>query len=269
VKLQGFSRFSSAVLAYYLLCGLFQLVTVSLISFFHFLLDHKLGVIEDWVFDKGWEIVVLVKVCAFYVVQKFVHLPSQSRQPFRDLILETWKKPSRNLFALCVAAFLICIFSASPVTNFHQGANIFKALISYTGISVLLLLDVLMLLSLRLHFGFGIWENRFSVLVLALLFWLANKILFPFALAFGAHIFFIHLAVLQLALWGRDNWSDPAFFIGFVIAPMAALVGIDPVWGDRFSMLSSTSDLHVATYAAIWLLCSGFIWWRAKTEQIA
>src|SRR5690606_25140720 len=110
--------------------GVFQLVTVSLISFFHFLLDHKLGVIEDWVFDKGWEIVVLVKVCAFVVVQKFVHLPSHSRQPFRDLIIESWKRPSRNLFALCVAAFLVLIFSAEPSTNLHQGANIFKVIIS-------------------------------------------------------------------------------------------------------------------------------------------
>ena len=269
MKRLGFSQFLGSVTAYYLLSGLFQLVIVSLISFFHFLLDHKLGVIEDWVFDKGWEIVVLVKVLSFLVIQKFVHLPSLSRQPFRDMVIETWKIPSRNLFALCIAGFLISIFSAVPITNFHQGANIFKAVISYTSISILFLLDVLMIISIRYHNGFGIWGNRFAILILALLFWFANKVLFPFAVGFGAREFFLHLAVLQLAMWGRDNWADPVFFIAFIIAPMAALIGLDPVWGDRFSMFTSSShvDTSVSVACALWILSLGFIWWRTKTER--
>lgn len=271
MKSQGFSRFLSTITGYYILAAIFQLVIVSLISFFHFLLDHKLGVIEDWVFDKGWEIVVLVKVFSFFVIQKFVHLPSVSRQPFRDFIIETWKKPSRNLFALCVAGFLISLFTASPVTNLHQGTNVFKALISYMGISILILLDVLMLLSLRFHHGFGIWETRFTIFIMAMLFWLANKALFPFAVGFGVRDFFLHLAVLQLALWGKDNWSDPAFFVGFIIAPMAALIGIDPVWGDRYSVLTNTgvTGLAVSAAAGLWMLSTLFVWWRVKADQIA
>ena len=248
---------------------MFQLVIVSLISFFHFLLDHKLGVIEDWVFDKGWEIVVLVKVLSFIVIQKFVHLPSLSRQPFRDMIIESWKSPSRNLFALCIAGFIISIFSAVPVTNFHQGTNIFKALISFSGISVLFLLDVLMIISIRYHTGFGSWGNRFAVVFMAALFWGGNKILFPFAIDFGAREFFLHMSVLQLAMWGRDNWADPAFFIGFIIAPMAALIGLDPVWGNRFSMFTASNeiDLSVSVPLGLWVLTTGFIWWRTKAER--
>ncbi len=269
MKKYAFSQFVGTIVAYYVLAGMFQLVIVSLISFFHFLLDHKLGVIEDWVFDKGWEIVVLVKVLSFIVIQKFVHLPSLSRQPFRDMIIESWKSPSRNLFALCIAGFIISIFSAVPVTNFHQGTNIFKALISFSGISVLFLLDVLMIISIRYHTGFGSWGNRFAVVFMAALFWGGNKILFPFAIDFGAREFFLHMSVLQLAMWGRDNWADPAFFIGFIIAPMAALIGLDPVWGNRFSMFTASNeiDLSVSVPLGLWVLTTGFIWWRTKAER--
>jgi len=269
VKIQGFWRFVVVLASYYLLTGLFQLVTVSLISFFHFLLDHKLGVIEDWVFDKGWEIVLLVKLSAFFVIQKFVHLPSLSRQPFRDLIVETWKRPTRNLFALSVAAFFVILFFSSPEANIEQGANVFKSIISYISSSVVILLDVLLLLSLRFHHGFGSWENRFAIILMATLFWVGNKTLFPFAVDFGPREFFLHLTVLQLSLWGRDNWSDPAFFVGLVIAPMIAVLGFDPVWGGRFSLFISDQSINVSASAGIWLLATGFLWWRVKTEQIA
>lgn len=269
MKVQGIWRFVVVLASYYLLTGLFQLVIVSLISFFHFLLDHKLGVIEDWVFDKGWEIVLLVKISAFYVIQKFVHLPSLSRQPFRDLILETWKRPSRNLFALSVAAFFVILFFSSPEANIEHGANVFKSIMSYISSSIVILLDVLLLLSLRFHHGFGSWESRFAIILMAGLYSVGNNALFPFALDFGAREFFLHLTVLQLSLWGRDNWSDPAFFIGLVIAPMIAVLGFDPVWGSRFSLFASNQTADVSVAAGIWLLTSGFLWWRIKTEQIA
>lgn len=265
----GLWRFIAILTSYYLLTGLFQLVAVSLISFFHFLLDHKLGVIEDWVFDKGWEIVLLVKISAFYVIQKFVHLPSLSRQPFRDLVLETWKRPSRSLFALSVAAFFVILFYSSPEANLGQGANLFKSIISYISSSVVIILDILLLLSLRFHHGFGIWESRLAIVLMALLFWVGNKALFPFALDFSAREFFLHLTVLQLSLWGRDNWSDPTFFVGLVIAPMVAILGSDPVWGNRFSLLVSDQPSSISVSVGIWLLSSGFLWWHGKTERFA
>lgn len=267
MKLNGFWRLIIAMCAFYALTALFQLVTVSLISFFHFLLDHKLGVIEDWVFDKGWEIVVLVKLCAFFVVQKFIHLSSNSRQPFRDMVLESWKRPSRSLFALCVASFLIIIFVSSPTGNVQQEANIFKALISYISVSTVILIDVFLLLSLRFHFGFSLNENRISLVFVALLFWLGNRVLFPFAQGFEARDFFLHLTVLQLTLWQRDNWSDPAFFIALVVAPTVALLGFDPVWGIRFSLFVPSVGANVSFAAGIWMLATGFLWWRAKIEQ--
>lgn len=269
MKVVGFWRFAAAIVSYYVISAFLQIVTVSLIAFFHFLLDHKLGVIEDWVFDKGWEIVVCVKILSFFIVQKFIHLPSNSRQPFRDLILETWKPPSRKLFAICVASFLIILITAAPISNLGQSPNIFKTLVSYISSNVIILIDVVMLLSLRFYHGFSHWESRFAIVIMALLFWLANSALFPFATGFAVRDFFLHLVVLQLALWGRDNWSDPAMFVALVIAPTIALFGFDPIWGSKFSFFISSESQGIAAAMALWILTNMIFWWHSKTEQIA
>ncbi len=269
MKNSALSRFVLVVFAYYGLTGLFQLLIVSIISFFHFLLDHKLGVIEDWIFDKGWEIVVIGKVLSFILVQKFVQLPSGSRQPFRDLVIETWKRPSRQIFALCIASFLIFMLTCAPLVNSNYHASIFKMMISYIGITVLVLLDVLLLLSLRFHHGFSPWESRLTIVIMSLVYCLGNDVLFPFAQAFGMREFFLHLVTLQLAVWGRDNWSDAAFFVGLVTAPMAALIGLDPVWGAKFSLFYASSSAGIASSISIWIIASAAIWWHSKTEQFA
>lgn len=265
----GFSRFIAIWIAYYGLSGLFQLLVVSVISFFHFLLDHKLGVIEDWIFDKGWEIVVLVKIMSFAIVQKFVQLPSASRQPFRDLLIESWRRPSRQIFALCVASFLIILLTSAPLLNADYHASLFKTVISYSGIAVLTLLDVFLLLSLRMHYGFSAWESRFAIFLMSVLFCLCNDAFFPFASGFGIREFFFHLLTLQLALHSRDNWSDAAFFTLLVTAPAVALLGLDPVWGAKFSIFYTSSSSGFASSISIWLIGSLALWWFSKTEQFA
>jgi len=206
---------------------------------------------------------------AFIVVQKFIQLPSTSRQPFRDLIIATWKKPSRKLFALSVASFLVILFVTSPISNDAQNANIFKTIVSYMSSSLLVLLDVLLLISMRFHHGFSHWESRFSVLLMATFFWLGNSILFPFAQGFQMQDFFLHILIMQLALWERDNWSDPFFFTVLVIAPSISILGQDPVWGSKFSFFTIDSEYGIAYAIALLFMGTTMIWWESKTEQNA
>ena len=48
--------------SYWLLILIVHHILISTVAFFHFQLDHRLGTIEEWIFAKGWEIILVSKV---------------------------------------------------------------------------------------------------------------------------------------------------------------------------------------------------------------
>ncbi len=82
-----FFQCSEYYVAALVLMWFFHLILVSVVSFVHFQLDHSLGIIENWIFDQGWEIVTIAKLLATFVIFKFIIIRTDTRKPLHDLII--------------------------------------------------------------------------------------------------------------------------------------------------------------------------------------
>jgi hypothetical protein len=73
-----FSLGARKILLYYfgysILFLIFHLATISLVSFFHFLLDHDMSVIENWLYRNAWEMILLSKALAGFIIIKALQL---------------------------------------------------------------------------------------------------------------------------------------------------------------------------------------------------
>ena len=54
-----------------------HLILISLVSFFHLLLEHNIRTIGDWIGDRGWGLIILSKMSVFYLAMLFVNLKTK------------------------------------------------------------------------------------------------------------------------------------------------------------------------------------------------
>jgi uncharacterized membrane protein len=94
-----------------------HIIELSLVSFFHFLLDHRLAVIEGWVFDKAWEMILIAKVLPILFLLKFVYLKSQSRHPLRDQFFSGINIPSYEIWVMIVVSLILTALFTKPTLN--------------------------------------------------------------------------------------------------------------------------------------------------------
>ena len=93
--------------SYYVFYNLITLVSitiiVSLITFFHFLLDHSFEAIESGIFDNGWGLIIISKLIALFVVMKIYVLNKNDRPSFKKLALNHFKFPKKQVFPILVS----------------------------------------------------------------------------------------------------------------------------------------------------------------------
>ena len=118
-------------LLYCFLFILFHLVLVSTFSFFHFLLDHDMNTIENWLYRNRWEILSFSKISSLFISTQVTKLNRYENIRYRDIFWSFNFKPSKKIFG--VIFFLLIIFYAL-ITQFGGGlvANQFREEIFYS-----------------------------------------------------------------------------------------------------------------------------------------
>ncbi|MBT3234503.1 MAG: hypothetical protein HN353_00980 [Bdellovibrionales bacterium] len=231
---------------YQLMGWIFHLLLLSITAFFHFQLGHSLRSVDQWVVVHGWYLVILTKLAAILTFWFFLHHRLSWRGSSLLLNID-WQsiRPRRETIILLTFMSIYAFTISRPVVNetrWEQGAM----LLSYIGITTFYLADIFIydLLLSRLF-----WDNRGRVhppsnWVLLLLALLSAGTL---QLSYG------HLQKLDITLWvnlffvfylvgyyhqqdkSGVNWLRIIPFILLIFAPLGALLGEDPLWGDRFS----------------------------------
>lgn len=85
-------------LSYIVVFLLIYLFTVSIVIFFHFLLDHSLGIIEGWIFYRGWRIIIFSKIVTFYIVTVFLTVNTNIN--LKQLIKDRLKRVSSEVYII-------------------------------------------------------------------------------------------------------------------------------------------------------------------------
>ena len=97
-------------LGYQVTMLLTYLIIVSILAYFHFLLDHSLSVIEDWIFDHGWEIVIASKLLSLFIIVNFLNVQTDERAPLRKYLLDFKRNTPREIFVIIMFLFVLMVF---------------------------------------------------------------------------------------------------------------------------------------------------------------
>ncbi|MDH5415550.1 MAG: hypothetical protein OEW87_15545, partial [Flavobacteriaceae bacterium] len=116
---------------YSLLFIFLHLVMVSTFSFFHFLLNHDMSTIENWLNRNTWEILSMSKLASLIFTGQIVKLNHYSDIKFQDFFSDQSLWPSKKIFGMSL--FILTIFYAL-IIQFGGGVvqNQFKEELFYS-----------------------------------------------------------------------------------------------------------------------------------------
>lgn len=252
-------------LGFCLLFFVLHLAMVSLVAFFHFLLDHDIAIIEIWIHDNSWELLITSKFISFIIFMKIIQLNFASVARLRELpnklkFIPDLKGVALVLFFSILYPALLNVFEIQliPVADWDFSHFQFA---SFIGNVLFYLLDFLLILYLITNLKLTGKKNRlFLFLVISLIFLIVSDIVIPYPKA----IPFLFLHILTLFLFfhrGMRNIGNGLLYCVFCIGAFAILYGVDPVWGKSYSLyLVDTGP--VVPLLFLWLM--GFVYYLKR-----
>ena len=228
---------------YLLTVWVIHVFLLSFIAFFHFLLGHKLGVIEEWVFDRGWEVVIFTKLLATYLMFRFTNLSRDLRRPLNDFVMRRLNMPSRDVIIALVFVLVFTLWEGRPVLMQKSSLELFKMVISCGGIFCFYISDFLVIAVLQELYPLNRIQRFIHAVLAALLFWVMGVSTFLYQSNMNEFVFFNFLFCLLLLYFRIGNWSETILFLLIYTCSMGAFFGMDPMWGNNFSIFEMSRVL--------------------------
>jgi len=88
-------------LFYFILWSL-HLILISLISFFHLLLNHNIRTIGDWIGDRGWELIIFSKLLIFYISVQFIRLRNKKLNLLQGYLRNSIQWPRKEFIVVII-----------------------------------------------------------------------------------------------------------------------------------------------------------------------
>lgn len=268
----NFMKLIAVYSLYNVLVCMFHIFLISIIAFFHFLLNHSLGVIENWIFSNGWEIVILAKAISFYCILKFFKLNSMYAFSIKTAIKHGLIRPNKELLVVITFLFLFTVFLGRPSPTDHINNEFFKNIISYGGTLLFFAFDFIIIKVLDTHYPSGKLHRAIKIIFFPLIMIIFSKISFLYAKNINFLSYFILLICLYLGDWRTNNWSFPILFLILFACPVSTLLGQDLIWGSTFSIYQLSSPLkpsHFTTIVLIMLSYLNFKSFRFNQEKFS
>lgn len=231
-------------------------------AFFHFLLDHEISIVESWLHNNHWEILIIAKLMSLFLLGRWFKVRLYELKTIRQLIKElvTWPEPR----AMVIASFMLvgyltlsgAVYSGQFGYWYHHLAS-FLGIFLYFGIEFIVIAyldDVLNQKERPSYF----WLSLFYIVLFAAAYRLSIPDyynLLPFAI-------FCFSTLLYLSGSSFKIWSNVVCFLAVFVAPMAALFGMDPVWGEDFSPFKIKSKLGLPFLCVIWVISFSYYKFR-------
>ena len=248
-------------LSYYVSYNLVILVSitiiVSLITFFHFLLDHPIEDVERWISYNGWGLIITSKLIGLFTVLKFYVLNKNERPSFRTLFLDHFVSPKKEMFTVLFAYLGLFFVLEGP--NLVPGGEFetFKVLKSFFYAFIFYFSDLFLLAQI----GLG---SRLKNFLYPLIFVITSKLSFLLITISDEKgeitilITYLNMVLLMfLSGANRGNkfiLSSPLIFLTLYICPLIAFFGLDPVWGDSHAVTILKTASYFKNYIILSLL---------------
>ena len=240
-------KFYMKYLAFYLSSVVVHIILISIITFFHFLLDHRLIVVENWVYDFSWQLFLLSKITTFIIFFKYFVFSNTRDKLFDISLFEFNLKDPKNYF-LPVLALGFIIYYLDPFVQDHHSFDIGRGVFHFLSISLTMIIDLVIVSILfneskrkRLHFV--------EVCIFSIVSYGAFQGIFLFS---TSSPYVLVLNFLMFYFFYKKNECLSIFFIFLFIVPLYLFLGFDPIWSSDFSLLSTnlnSINIHILAMA--------------------
>lgn len=251
-------------LIYSVLFIVIHFVSISVVSFFHFLLDHELSIIEYWLTRNGWEVLIFSKVLASVIFISFFVLNSL-KISLKEVISSLSYRPTWDAVAIILYFGISMISCFYFISGFSYGSNEEDFLYtSYLGSILYYMTDYFVVL---LIFKSRNYTDKMRVifsLYLALIFFTSTKIALPYTSQFYLFIFLHFLTILTFYSKNPNNFMNPLLYCLVIIGPLSSYFGVDLVWDNAYSPYQFDRSSITVSIMCVWIF--GLIYhYRRKT----
>jgi len=248
---------------YQLMTVLAHLIILSVVIFFHFLLDHRLADIQDWIFFHGWEILILGKLISLGVMSRFMGILSSERSPLIHILSESRGVLRSELFIAIVIMIIGLLIVGRPFLQDSYKWSLYPLFISYVGAVTLLGGDALILIILNKSIPLSRKSWSIEVALFSVISFLVYKLIFLYGTHWNLHIVFSFILTYYcLRLRGEFVWLHALILIVAFLAPFFSLFGLDPLWGSRFSPFTLSESVTGIAFSVLSLVV--IVYLRAK-----
>lgn len=223
-------------LFYFFLWSL-HLILISLISFFHLLLNHNIRTIGDWIGDRGWALIIFSKVLIFYISVQFIRLRSKKINLLQGYFRNSIQWPRKEF--IVVLLFLLLGLMGIGQVKFNSSVilEIDRILLSAVGTLIFFGVDYSLVVVLETFYPITEASQKSRKLfIFPFLFYVFTYSTFIYEQLVSFRLYAFFFLFLYLGEWRRRNWTLPFYALFFFITPAYFLLGLDPVWGSSYSL---------------------------------
>lgn len=250
---------------FYFVLWSFHLVLISLISYFHLLLNHNIRTIGDWIGDRGWFLILLSKILIFYLALQFINLKSNKMTLIRSYFRNSIQIPRKEIFVALLFMLIGLMGLGKMGVNRTLIFELPRIVLSAAGTIIFFSVDYAMLVILEIFFPLrSMKENRRKLFLFPLLFYYFTYATFIYEQNVSLKLYAYFFLLLYLGEWRRRNWTLPMLFLLAFLVPSYTFLGLDPVWSSNYTFLAMEKNI---TSFSVFILVGFAVYYLNRSER--
>jgi hypothetical protein len=252
---------------FYAVIWLVHLILISIVSYFHLLLNHNISTIGDWIVDRGWTLIIISKLIVALLVYQFLRIKSdyliQLNRYFKNAIL----LPKHEMY-VCLVFLVFGYISLGKIEwNYSLIFELDRMFLSIIGTFLFFALDYVVLVLLSLVFPTPDETRALKkIFLFSFLFYFFSYITFQYEQNISLKLCAQFFLLLYVGIWRRPNWTLPFLFLVLFIVPVFSVMGLDPVWGYSFSFFKMIRPISTFYFFILILFAIGYLQYRLKNK---
>lgn len=234
---------------FYVFMWSFHLILISLVSFFHLLLEHNIRTIGDWIGDRGWLLIIISKLGVFYIAALFINLKAKKLFSIKSYFKNNIQMPRIENYVSFLFLLIALLGLGKYKFNSSMIVELDRLVLSMLGSSIFFAVDFIVLIVLDVFYPIkesGARKKRLFFFPLCFYIFSASTFIYEQTISLKLYGFF--LLLLYIGQWRRENWNLPLFFLLGFILPAYSFMGLDPVWGEIYSPLIPEKKIDTISF---------------------
>lgn len=251
--------------SYQLLYVVLVVILSSIGAFFHFLLDHEISIVESWLHNNSWEILITSKLISLFLLNRWFSMRLYQLKSIRELVKElvSWPHPEAVVVPVFMTLGYLAIAKVDMVPQnmgyWYYHIASFVGLFLFFGVEFVVIAYLDDVLNQKEN------PNRFLLgLAFTTIFAFSYRMSVPDYYGLLPFVILCFSSLLYLSGSAFQSWSNVVCFLLLFVAPMGAVFGLDPVWGNDFSPARVEMKLSTPFLAAIWVISFSYYKYRLR-----